>query len=137
MPLDPAQTARLLDSDSGHLGDVAIERIEANRLYGRLSRVRDFAAVETLFLDLEEAVNGQVFSIVDRLCGEIDRLGLRLTSPDGTDRLEVTDVQIMNGNELCCRVPDLVLMQGSHIVHPRRTPCVNSMPTPRQSTNES
>jgi len=113
MPLDPEQMARLVDSTGRHLGDVFIERIEGNRLYARFCRVQGFSAVESLFLDWEEAVNDQMFSIVDRLSGRIDQLGLRLMSSDGVDVLEVSDVQIMNGHDLCCRVPNLVLMQHS------------------------
>ena len=111
MPLDPQQTVRLIDSDGRHLGDVSLARIEGNRVFGRFSRGQDFAAVEALFRDWEEAVNDQMFTLVDRLSGEIDRLRLRLTSPDGSEQLQLCDVQLTNEYELCCRVPNLALIQ--------------------------
>ena len=116
MPLDPRQTLSLVDSDGRCLGEVSIERIEGNRIFGRFSRGHNFAAVETLFCQWEEAVNDQMFSLVDQLTREIDRLGLRLASPDGSEQLKLCDVQISNAGDLCCRIPNLGLIQTSETV---------------------
>lgn len=116
MPLDPRQTVRLTDSKGRYLGAVSIQRIEGNRVFARFSPAADFALVERLFLDLEEAANDQLFSSVDQISGDVDRLGLRLASEDCSEQLELRDVQIMNRHDLSCRVPNLALIQTSRAI---------------------
>jgi hypothetical protein len=111
MPLDPQRTLRLVDPQGRCLGNVSIRRIEANRVFAEFSPAAEFARVEELFHDLEEAVNEQLFSLADRLSAEIDRLGLRLASADGSEHVEVCDAQIMNRRDLCLRIPNLALIQ--------------------------
>jgi hypothetical protein len=112
MPLDPQQTLDLTDHQGRCLGRVSIDRIEGNRLFGRFTAEQEFVEVQRLFRDLEEAVNDQIFSLVDKLSGDIDRLELKLASPDRAEQLQVCDTQIMNGTDFCCRVPNLGLTQA-------------------------
>jgi hypothetical protein len=111
MPLDSQQTLRLVDPQGTCLGDVSVRRIEADRVFAEFSPAADFARGEKLFRDLEEAVDEQLFSEADRLSAEIDRLGLRLASADGSEHVEVRDTQIMNRRDLCLRIPNLALIQ--------------------------
>src|SRR5262245_43335432 len=113
MPLDPQQDSHLVDSQGRCLGTVSIERIEGDRVFAAFVSGKDFAAVDSLFGEFEEAVNDQLFHEADRLSLAIDALGLRLTSVDGKDSLELRDVQIMNATNLSCRVPNLFLVQAS------------------------
>ncbi len=111
MPLDPQETAFLTDAQGRSLGRVSIGRIEGDRVFGRFAPEAEFASVRWLFAEFEQAVNDQVFSEADRLAGEIDRLGLRLSGAGGAEGLELRDVQIMEASVFCCRVPNLALTQ--------------------------
>ena len=111
MPLDPQGTVYLTDAQGRSLGQVFIERIEGDRVFGRIAPHADFAAVRALFEELEAAANGQLFSEADRLADEIDRLGLHLTGYGAAEDLAVCDVQIMAESALSCRVPNLALTQ--------------------------
>ncbi len=111
MPLDPQGTVHLTDAQRRSLGQVFIERTEGDRVFGRFVPEPAFAAVRSLFEELEEAANGQMFTEAGRLADEIDRLGLHLTGFGATEELAVRDVQIMGQSGLCCRVPNLALTQ--------------------------
>jgi hypothetical protein len=110
MPLNPQGTVYLTDAQRRFLGQVFIERTEGDRVFGRFAPQADFAAVRSLFEELEEAANGQMFSEADRLAEQIDRLGLHLAGY-GAEQLAICDVQIMGESTLCCRVPNLALTQ--------------------------
>jgi len=112
MPLDPQQDVRLVDAQGRCLGSVSIERIEGDRVFGQLVADLDFTAVRQVFQEFEDAVNNQLFAEADRLSREIDELGLRLASVDGSEALQLGDVQLMNGSDLSCRVPNLGLTQA-------------------------
>ena len=116
MALDPQQTACLIDSHGHYLGDVVIERIEGNRVFGRFSCAVGFDSLEDLFREFENAVNDQIFSVVDELASKIEALDLRLASSDGNEQLGLFDVQIMNTHDFCCRIPNLGLIQTSEAV---------------------
>ena len=55
MPLDPQGTVYLTDAQGRSLGQVFIERIEGDRVFGRIAPHADFAAVRALFEELEAA----------------------------------------------------------------------------------
>ena len=110
MPLDPQQRLCLTDSQLRCFGEVSITRIEGDRVYADFTPQADFSAVESIFHDLEQAANDQLFTLAGKLSEKIDALGMRLTSADGGEQLELCDVQIMNGRNLCCRVPNLALI---------------------------
>ncbi len=112
MSLDPRQDLRLKDGQQRCLGRVSIVRIEGDRVFGTFVAEPDFQLVASIFRDFEEAVNNQLFREVDRLACDIEALDLRLTSADGNDSLDIGDVQIMNGTDLTCRVPNLGLTQS-------------------------
>jgi hypothetical protein len=111
MPLDPRQTALLTDAQGRLLGQVAIDRIEGNRLFGHFTAGVDFGAVRSLFQELEATVNDQVFGEADRLAQQIDCLGLRLAGSGAAEQLALRDVQIMSVSAFCCEVPGLALTQ--------------------------
>lgn len=111
MPLDAQQAVYLIDAQGRCLGEVVIERIERDRVFGEFRREADFEAVRRLFGELEEAVNEQLFGEADRLSREIDQLGLHLTGSGATEQLSVCDVQVMHASAFCCRVPNLALTQ--------------------------
>jgi hypothetical protein len=111
MPLDAQQAVYLTDAQGRSLGEVIIDRIERDRVFGRFTSEGGFAPVRSLFEEFEEAVTEQLFGEADRLSHEIDQLGLHLTGSGATERLTVCDVQIMNATAFCCRVPNLALTQ--------------------------
>lgn len=111
MPLDTQQAVYLTDAVGRVFGEVVIERIERDRVFGRFRPASQFAAQATLFDQFEEAVNEQLFVESDRLGREIEQLGLRLTGSDPAELLTVCDVQIMNRTAFCCRIPNLALTQ--------------------------
>lgn len=113
MALDPQQNLHLIDSSGNTLGSVSIVRIEGDRVFAQFSAGAGFARVATKLREFEEAVNDQLFDEADRLSREIDSLGLRLASVDGINSLQLEDVQIMNGTDLSCRVPNLGLTQST------------------------
>ena len=111
MPLDPRGTVYLTDAQRRSLGQVVIERTEGDRVFGRFAPGPEFAALRSLFEELEEAANGQMFSEANRLADAIDRLGLHLSGYGPSEELAVCDVQIMGQSALYCRVPNLALTQ--------------------------
>ena len=111
MPLDPQQTVFLADAQGRSLGTVSLARIEGNRVFGRFAPDTTFATVQSLFEQFEQAVNDQLFVETESLSSQIDGLGLRLTGPNATEQLALSDVQIMNAVDLSCRVPNLALTQ--------------------------
>lgn len=112
MALDPQQELHLVDAQGNPLGSVSIDRIEGDQVFARFCAAAGFARVQLNFREFEEAVNDQLFHEADRLSREIDSLGLRLASVDGTNSLQLEDVQIMNDTDLSCRVPNLGLTQS-------------------------
>jgi hypothetical protein len=86
-----------------HLGDVVIAHITGDRVSGRFVPGADFAMVQDLFREFEAAVNQQLFTQVDELGAAIDALGLQLSNLDGSQVLDVHDVQIM-GDGFTCRI---------------------------------
>ncbi|HPM80464.1 MAG TPA: hypothetical protein PLF81_07170 [Candidatus Anammoximicrobium sp.] len=111
MPLDTQQAVYLTDLQGRSLGQLSIDRIERDRLFGRFTPTAEFESVRPLFDELEAAVNEQLFHEADRLSGAIDQLGLQLAGSGATDQLTVCDVQVMNESAFCCRIPNLALTQ--------------------------
>jgi hypothetical protein len=111
MPLDPQEQLRLTDSQSRYFGEVSIRRIEGNRVFADFTPRSDFSAIKSMFDELKLAANDQMFTSAGELSAKIDALGLRLMSSEGGEQLELCDVQIMNDRNLCCRVPNLALIQ--------------------------
>lgn len=110
MPHDPQEQLCLTDSQSRCFGEVSIRRIEGDRVFDDFTPQADFSAIKPMFDELEQAANEQMFTLAGKLSEQINALGMRLTSSDG-EQLELCDVQIMNGRNLCCRVPNLALIQ--------------------------
>ena len=106
MRLYTEQTVDLIDAQERHIGQIVIERSEAELVFGKFVPGSDFPAVRQLFLDFEEAVNLQALSVVDELDSAIEALGLRLHLPGGSQQIAVHDVQIWSDGSITCRVSD-------------------------------
>jgi hypothetical protein len=98
MPLQPLQRLHLRDAQGRRLGEVVIDRIEGDLVFGSFTPGPEFAAVQAMFAEFVEAANEQLLSIVARLDDEIKRLGLRLNAPDGAEMPAIRDVQIADGS---------------------------------------
>jgi len=92
----------LVDAQNRILGQIAIERADAELVCGSFAPSPSFAAVETLFRDYEEAVNVQSLAAVDELDAQIARLGLSVVLRTGP-RINISDVQIWSDGAISFR----------------------------------
>ncbi len=98
MPLQPQQVLTLGDRQNRELGQVVVDRLEGNLVFGRFSPGASYPEVERLFAEYIEAANEQLLSVVGELDAAIDALGLHLRSPDNASGLPaIYDVQIGDG----------------------------------------
>jgi len=97
MSLRPAQVFSLRDRQDRDLGQVAIERVESDLVYGRFTSGPDYAQVERFFADYVVAANDQLLRTIADLDERIGALGLRLHSADGAAVPAIYDVQIGDG----------------------------------------
>jgi hypothetical protein len=111
MPIRFQSDARLIDAQGQSLGTVSFDKVAGDRVFGRFAATANFDAARSLFRQFEDAVSDQLFSDVEELGLQIERLGLQLAPFDGDDALNLTDVQIMNETDFSCRIPNLALTQ--------------------------
>ena len=104
MQLHAEQTVHLIDAEGRQVGQIVIERSEDKLVFGKFTPGPTFPAVQHLFREFEEAVDLQALSVVDELDAAIDALGLHLRSPDGSQRVEIHDVQIWSDGGITCRL---------------------------------
>ena len=97
MSLQPRQRLYLRDGQNRHLGDVSIDRIEGDLVFGGFTPGPDYAGVQSLFAEYVETANQQLLHLIGELDEAISRLGLRLDSPDGAELPSICDVQIGEG----------------------------------------
>jgi hypothetical protein len=97
MPLQPQQRVSLWDGQNRELGQVVIDRVEGDLVFGRFTPGPQYPSVERLFAEYVEAANEQLLSIVGELDAAIGALGLHLRSPGRTDLPTIDDVQIGAG----------------------------------------
>jgi hypothetical protein len=103
MQLRADQKIVLRDSQQRPLGQIAVERTENDLVFGQFEPGAGFPAVASLFHDFEEAVNLQALAVVDQLDAVIASLGLYLCSPDGSNCLDIHDVQIGSDGSISFR----------------------------------
>ena len=109
------QVFDLLDGQGRQLGQMRLERCDGGLLSGVFVPGPEFAVVERLFREFEDAVNSQSLSVVDRLDGAIAALRLHLRSQDDLQSLAVHDVQIWSDGNMSCRIitPAQLVRDGS------------------------
>lgn len=94
----------LVDAQEHQVGQIVVERREANLVFGRFVPGPAFSSVQPLFQQFEEAVNCQALSVVDELDAAIAALGLYVHMPDDSQPIEAQDVQIWSDGSITCRV---------------------------------
>jgi len=109
MKLYAEQMVYLIDLQQRQIGQITIERNEEDLIFGKFVPGSDFSIVESLFQDFEEAVSLQALSVVDELDAKIAALGLHLSTPDGSQRIEIHDVQIWSDGDITCKLHDRTL----------------------------
>ncbi len=103
----------LIDAEQRWIGEVEIDHITHNLIFGAFVPGPDFPAVAEIFQKFEAAVNVQALSVVDELDAEIATLGLRLCLPDKTQCVNVYDIQIWHDGTITCRPGDSSAMLGN------------------------
>src|SRR5712692_2356539 len=112
MNLQCQQEVSLLDGQARVLGQVRIDRIQGDLVFGRFTAGPAYAEVEPLFTEYVEAANEQVLSIVGRLDEAIARLNLHLHSADAGALPAIYDVHIGAGS-ITFRVRTTVTQTGA------------------------
>jgi hypothetical protein len=97
MSLQAGQTLSLRDGQNRDFGQVAIERVEHDLVFGRFTPGPDYPQVEALFAEYVVAANDQLLSAVAELDERIGALGLCLRPADGAAVPAIYDVQIGDG----------------------------------------
>jgi hypothetical protein len=98
MSLTPRQSLQLLDRQDQPLGQVIVERLEDDLVFGRFLPAAGYARVQLLFDQYVAAANEQALAVVGELDEAISALGLHLGSSDGGDLPAIHDVQIGEGS---------------------------------------
>jgi hypothetical protein len=97
MTLQPQQRVFLRDQAEVRLGHVDIDEVQDNLIYGRFTATPGFVRVQQLFEDYQQAVNQQLFSLVDDLEDRMANMGLQLESLNGSPMPPIHNVQIGSG----------------------------------------
>lgn len=113
MQLRGKQIVRLTDGKRRQIGRITIETRENDLIIGKFVPGSAFPAVEQLFRDFEAAADAQALSVVDELDAAIAALGLHLRSLDGSQRIDVQDVQIWSDGGITFRLPRRTAAAGS------------------------
>jgi hypothetical protein len=95
--LQVQQELSLFDGQGRELGQVRIERIQSDVVFGRFTPAAAFADVESLFAEYVEAAHEQALSVVGALDDAIARLHLHLRSAGAGALPAIHDVQIGDG----------------------------------------
>jgi hypothetical protein len=97
MSLTPRQMLQLLDGQDQPLGQVIVERLEEDLVFGHFIPAAGYGHVRPLFDKYVAAANEQVLGVVGELDEAISALGLHLASSEGGDIPAIHDVQIADG----------------------------------------
>jgi hypothetical protein len=104
------QTGLLTDAAQRQLGTVSTESLTNDLLVGSFTPGPDFAAIEKLFHQFEDAVDAQALSVVDELDVQIAKLHLQLYFPEQTLTVAIHDVQIWRDGGFTCRFPSIAAL---------------------------
>ncbi len=113
MRLRGGQVARLTDGKRRQLGQITVEGRENDLIVGGFVPGSAFPVVERLFRDFEAAVDAQALSVVEQLDAAIAALGLHLCFPDGSQRVDIHDVQIWSDGGISFRLSRRTAASGS------------------------
>jgi hypothetical protein len=97
MTLKSNQELCLIDGQGRELGQVQIDRIQGDLVFGRFTPGPAYAQVEPLFAEYVAAANEQLLGIVGELDEKIARLNLHLSSAEPGDLPAIHDVQVGHG----------------------------------------
>jgi hypothetical protein len=97
MSLQPSQQIWLSDRQGRDLGQIQIDRVQGDLVFGQFTPGSDYLQVQSLFTEYVEAANEQLLSLVGELDATIRKLGLRLRADNGCDLPGIDDVQIGEG----------------------------------------
>ena len=102
--MKPDQVIDLTGARQQVLGQIRVESEEAGLLLGKFVPGSQFASVERLFRDFEEAADRQALHQVEKLDGAVAALGIRLVCRGSPQPIEVRDVQIWSDGGFSCRL---------------------------------
>ena len=88
----PAQTIKLIDSSKNVLA-IADVAEEGDHFGGSINLEKMPTNLRAVFVELEQIVNGQMFSFLDEIQQKIDDLPIKIVLEGGED-LRYTDLQI-------------------------------------------
>jgi len=95
--LQPQQALSLRDGLGRDLGQVVVEQIKGDLVFGRFSPGPAYAEVAHLFAEQVEAANEQLLSVLAEWDAAIAALSLALSSTDSASLPAIHDVQIGAG----------------------------------------
>lgn len=93
-----------MGADQQQLGQMRIERQEADLLSGTFVPGSAFPTFEQLFHEFEAAAEVQALHVIETLDVAIAALGLHLQWPDAREPISVQDVQIWSNGSITCRL---------------------------------
>jgi hypothetical protein len=96
----------LVDRDEHALGKIKVQDMQDNLVLGQFFPEPNFAPIQHLFLEYEDAVNQMVFSTLDELEEAIEALGLHLRKSGEEGKLDLYDVQIMNKTDISFKIKE-------------------------------
>jgi hypothetical protein len=102
MHLRPGDFVQLRDGEGHLFGRITVEEGREPWLFGHFEAGPDYPLVASLFAEFEEAVNGGMLGIAEKVGDTLNGRGFRLWSTEGAESVPVQDVQIMNGHDLAC-----------------------------------
>ena len=94
----------LKDLHGTNYGQIVIVQRDDSWIIGKFTANPAFQSVKQLFLNLEEAANNQIISIIDKLTLKIEDLNLYICTENSIDCIKVYDVQIMNQVDICFKI---------------------------------
>src|SRR5688572_5704629 len=102
MNIKAGDKLELVDLKGVTYGEILVNKREEKLVHADFTPFPAYAQIRPVFDELEEIVNGQIFSLLDEVCDRIAALGLRVrTREDFTD---VEDLQIF-GKGMSFRIP--------------------------------
>lgn len=94
----------LVDTAQRQIGQMHIERQEADLLWGTFVPGPAFPSVEQLFHEFEAAVEVQALHVIEPLDAAIAALGLHLQRSNVRGPMAIQDVQIWSDGTITCRL---------------------------------
>lgn len=106
MSIEIGGTYLLMDREGRMLGKVDVQEKAGEFLCGTLDKSADFSRYETLFKEHEECANHQRLLLLDEIESKISDIGAYLFHPDDKAIIAIKNLQIMNDNDVCFKLPN-------------------------------